>query len=94
MYWDISKEIWDKSMNYHEGDNKVKKVKLQVYKMQFESLNMNEDKDIAKLFLCIDGIVNTIRGIDETMDDSFVVQKVLRSLPTRFNAEVSTIEEM
>lgn len=55
---------------------------------------MNEDEDIAKLFLRVDEIVNTIRGIDEPMDDSFVFQKVLRSLPTIFNTKVLTIKEI
>lgn len=45
--------------------------------MQFESLMINEDEDIAKFFLCVHDIVNTIRGFVELVSDSFVVQKVL-----------------
>ncbi len=85
MKWNITKEIWDKLMNFYEGDNKVKKDKLQVYRMQFESMKMNEDEDISNI------IVNTIRGLDETDDESFVVKKRLRSLPSKFIAKVSTV---
>lgn len=75
-------------------DNKVMKAKLQVYIMKFESLKQNEENSIGKLFLDVDEIIDTIRGIDEKMDGSPVVQNVLRSLPAIFNSKVSTIQEM
>jgi hypothetical protein len=42
----------------------------------------------------VDEIVNTIRGLGEKVEESMIVQKVLRSLPLRFDAKVSSIEEM
>ena len=38
-------------------------------------------------------IFNTVRGLGESIDETIVVQKILRSLPTRFNPKVSSIEE-
>lgn len=38
--------------------------------------------------------MNTIRSLDENLEEPIIVQKVLRSLPKRFNPKVSTIEEM
>lgn len=38
----IAKSIWDKLQNIHEGDDKVKMEKLQVYRMHFEKLKTNE----------------------------------------------------
>lgn len=35
-----------------------------------------------------------MRGLDETINQSTIVQKVLISLPAKFNPKVSTIEEM
>lgn len=49
--------------------------------MQFESLRMKEDENITSFFLCVDEIVNIIKGLDEAI----VVQKVFRSLPSRLN---------
>jgi hypothetical protein len=37
--------------------------------------------------------VNTIRGLGEEVDESMVVQKVLRSLPMRFDPKISSLEE-
>jgi hypothetical protein len=35
-----------------------------------------------------------MKGLGETIDESFLVQKILRSLPDRFNSKVSAIEEI
>jgi hypothetical protein len=35
-----------------------------------------------------------LKGLGETIDESFLVQKILRSLPNRFNSKVSSIEEI
>jgi hypothetical protein len=53
---------------------------------------MNEKKDIATYFLRVDEVVNAIRGLCEELDESLVVQKVLRSLLLNYDAKVSSIE--
>lgn len=93
-YFTTPKEIWDKMRNYYEGDNKVNQVKLQGFRMKFESLKIHDDEDIAKYFLRVDEVVNTIRGPDEYLKELLVDQKVLRSLPERFNPKVSSIEDV
>jgi hypothetical protein len=35
-----------------------------------------------------------MNGLGEMIDESFLVQKILRSLPDRFNSKVSSIEEI
>jgi hypothetical protein len=35
-----------------------------------------------------------MKGLGETKDESFLVQKILRSLPDIFNSKVSAIEEI
>jgi hypothetical protein len=94
MQLESAKEIWDKLVNNYEGDEKVKLAKLQAHRMQFEILRMSEDENIAGFFLRVDETVNTMKGIGEEIKEAMVVQKVLRSLPSRLDAKVSTIEEM
>jgi hypothetical protein len=55
---------------------------------------MDEDETISKYFLHIEELVNTMKGLGENIDEPFLVQKVLRSLPDRFNSKVSAIEEI
>jgi hypothetical protein len=83
-----AKEIWDKLRNIFEGDSKVKVAKLQTYRGQFEQLKMKEDEDISTYFLRVDETMNAIIGLGEEIEESVIVQKVLRSLPMRFNPKI------
>jgi hypothetical protein len=87
-----AKEIWDKLLNIYEGDSKVKATKIQTYRGQFEQLNMKEYENIAAYFLRVDETVNAIIALGEEIKESVIVQKVLRSLPMRFNPNISSLE--
>jgi hypothetical protein len=54
---------------------------------------MKEDENIAAYFLRVDETVNAILGLREEIKESLIVQKVLRSLPMRFDPKISTLEE-
>ncbi|WP_369124372.1 hypothetical protein, partial [Actinobacillus pleuropneumoniae] len=72
-------------MGLYNGDSKVKKAKLQTHRRQFESLKMDDEEDIASYFLRVAKVVNSLKGLDENIEESTFVQKVLRSLPDRFD---------
>ena len=92
MHSKLGKEVWDKLQNIYEGDNKVKRAKIRVYRGQFEGLKMEEDEKIAHYSLCILEMVNTIRGLGEIDKESSIVDKVLRTIPKIFNPKVSTLD--
>jgi hypothetical protein len=79
-----AKEIWDKIQNIYERDSKVKATKLQTYRGQFKQLKMKEDENIATYY----ETVNAIIGLGEEIKESVIVQKVLRSLPMRFDPKI------
>ena len=54
---------------------------------------MKEEENIAAYFLRVDEIVNIIKGLGGKAEEPVIVQKILRSLPMRFNSKISTIEE-
>ena len=54
---------------------------------------MNDDEDIASFFLRVAEIVNNMKALGETIKEVVIVQKILRSLPSRFNPKVSAIKE-
>jgi hypothetical protein len=54
---------------------------------------MKEDENIVVSFLRVDETVNAIIGLREEIKESIIVQKVLRSLPMRFDPKISTLEE-
>lgn len=48
MDFTTAKDIWDKMRNYEVGDNKVKKAKIQCFRIKFGSLMMHDNVDISK----------------------------------------------
>jgi len=94
MHCKTAKDIWNKLQNIYEGDAKVKEDKLQILRAKFEQLNMKEYEDIATYIMWIDKIVNTIEGLGEELDESLVIQMVLRYLPMRFDPKISSLEEI
>jgi hypothetical protein len=94
MHLDSSKEMRDKLISSYEGNEKVKDAKLQTYRLKFEQLKMNEDETVNRYFLRVEELVNSMKGLGENIEDTFLVQKILRSLPNRFNPKVYAIEEL
>ena len=53
---------------------------------------MKEEENIAEFLLRVDEIVNAIRGIGGEIKEKDVVDKVLRTMPTRYDSKVSSPE--
>ena len=94
MHFESAKEMWDKLISSYEGNEKVKDVKLQTYRLKFEQLKMNEDETVSKYFSRVEELVNAMRGLGGKIEEVPLVQKILRSLLDRFNPKVSAIEEL
>jgi len=58
-----AKKLWDKLETIYAGDSKVKKAKLQSFKVQYEGLKMKDEENISEYFERVDSIVNAIRGL-------------------------------
>jgi hypothetical protein len=94
MHFDLENVMWDKLISSYEGNEKVKDAKLQIHGLKFEQLKMDENETISNYFLRIEELVNTMKGLGENINESFLVQKILISLPDRFNSKVSSIGEI
>jgi hypothetical protein len=86
-----AKEIWEKIQNIYEGDEKFKETKLQTFRGQFEKLKMKEYENITTYFLRVDETMNAIKGLGEEVDESIIFQKVLISIPMRFDPKFSAL---
>lgn len=68
-----TKEMWDNLISIYEGDDKVKKTKLQNFRRKFESLKMNEEKYISTYFLQLYEVVDYIKGLCEDIKEMKIV---------------------
>jgi hypothetical protein len=94
MQLESAKEMQDKLIRSYEGDEKVKDAKLQTHRLKFEQLKMTKDEIVSKYFLRFEELVNSMKGLREKIEDTFLVQKILRSVLDRFNPKFFAIEEM
>ena len=62
--------------------------------MSFEEIKMEEDKSFDKFYAKLKDIVNSSFNLGETIPKPKVVRKVLRSLPERFHAKITVVEEL
>ena len=65
MQYKSTKEIWDKIVLSYEGDDQVKRAKLQTLRIQYENLKMYNDESVANYFLRVDEIVNCMKILGE-----------------------------
>lgn len=88
-----SKEAWEILEKSHSGLAKVKKVRLQTMRRQYELLQMEEQESIAEYFTRIRSLTNQMKTYGESMPDQGIVEKVLRTLTPKFDHVVVAIEE-
>ena len=88
-----SKEAWETLKITYQGMEKVKTTKLQFLRRDFETLYMKESDNIDSFFTHVIGMVTQIRSHGETLEERRIVEKILRSLPSRFDVIVTTVEE-
>ena len=89
----IAKEAWTILQMTYEGTKAVKDSKFQRLTPSFEEIKMDEDESFNEFYAKLKDIVNLAFNLGETIPESKVVRKVLRSLLERFHAKITAIEE-
>ncbi|XP_057432315.1 uncharacterized protein LOC130725076 [Lotus japonicus] len=87
------KVAWDNLERSLGGAERVKKVKLQTMRRKYEPLQMENQESISDYFSRILSLINLMKGCGESMTDLQDVEKVLRTLTSRFDHVVVAIEE-
>ncbi|KAL8117736.1 hypothetical protein AgCh_015569 [Apium graveolens] len=76
-----------------QGNSKVRSIKVQTLRRDFENLMMNESESLKDYYSKLNEIVNQMALYGEVVTDKKVVEKILISLTDKYDAMVSIIEE-
>ncbi|XP_076902887.1 uncharacterized protein LOC143557777 [Bidens hawaiensis] len=87
-----AKDTWEILRMEFQGDSQVKVVKLQGLRREFENLTMKESEVVGDYFGRVMALVSQKRAYGEEISDQTIVEKVLRSLSSRFDYVVPSIE--
>ena len=89
---ETAKEAWTILQTTYERTKAVKDSKLQILTTSFEEIKM-KDGSFDEFYAKLKDIVNSAFNLGETILKPKIVRKVLRSLPERFHAKITAIEE-
>ena len=91
---EVAKEAWTILETTYEGTKAVKTMKFQRLTSSFEEIKMEENETFDEFYARLKDIVNSAFNLEESIVESKIVRKILRSLPKRFYAKITTIEEV
>lgn len=88
-----SKEAWDALKAEYQGSPQVRLIKLQTLRREYENLKMYDNEDIKTFTDKLIGLENQLTYHGEKKSDLQLVQKILISLPAKFDSIVSVLEQ-
>ncbi|XP_009340704.2 uncharacterized protein LOC103932786 [Pyrus x bretschneideri] len=91
--FETSKTAWDVLQQEFRGDKKVRSVKLQCLRRDFEDTRMNDGEALSVYLTRMTDIVNQMKTLGEELSNQRLVQKILISLPKSYDSIASIIEE-
>ncbi|XP_019432432.1 PREDICTED: uncharacterized protein LOC109339448 [Lupinus angustifolius] len=90
---ETAKQAWDCLEKSYEGMAKIKKVKLQQLRRQYELLQMEDSDSVAEYMTKILALSNQMRSCGKVLKEKSLVEKVLRTLTCKYDHIVVAIEE-
>ncbi|XP_019442280.1 PREDICTED: uncharacterized protein LOC109346996 [Lupinus angustifolius] len=82
-----AKEAWDSLEKCYAGAEKVKKVKLQTLRREYELLQMRDGDTIAEYFTKIRSLTNLMKGYGEVNEGSIGSRKGIEDLKPKRNSD-------
>ncbi|KAK0593325.1 hypothetical protein LWI29_034781 [Acer saccharum] len=86
-------EAWKILEMAHEGTEVVKDSKFQVLQTLFETIRMEEHECLNDFQVKLKDIVNQSHQLGDSYSDRRIKQKIMRSLPPRFESKVTALKE-
>ncbi|XP_048228917.1 uncharacterized protein LOC125369794 [Ricinus communis] len=88
-----SYDAWSILATSYKGDDKIKRVRLQTLRHQYELLQMESNEEINTYVNRVLTLANDMKTNGETLLEQNKVEKIMRTLSPRFEHVVTAIEE-
>ncbi|XP_073061940.1 uncharacterized protein [Primulina eburnea] len=88
-----AKSAWDILQCHCEGSESVRRTRLRMLTSKFEMMRMEETESILEYDRRLREIANEAFSAGESISSKRLVNKILRSLPERFNIKICAIDE-
>ncbi|MBE2321338.1 retrotransposon gag domain-containing protein, partial [Solirubrobacter sp. CPCC 204708] len=88
-----SNEVWEMLQKTYKGADKVKSIRLQTLRGEFEFLCMKSSESISEFYTRVMVVANQIRRNGEVLTNMRISEKILRSLDPKFDFIVVALEE-
>ncbi|XP_016700240.1 uncharacterized protein [Gossypium hirsutum] len=93
MACETPKEAWDKLKEEFQGTERTRQQQLLNLRRDFENLKMKEKEIVKQYSDRIMAVVNSLRLIGEQFSEARIVEKVMFTLPKRYEAKISSLED-
>ena len=93
MNLESAKDIWDYLKKEYRGNERTKNMQVLNLIREFEMLKMKETETIKDNSDKLLGIVNKVRLLGKDFSDERIVQKILVTLPEKYESKISSLEE-
>ncbi|RVW23483.1 Retrovirus-related Pol polyprotein from transposon TNT 1-94 [Vitis vinifera] len=90
---ETGKHIWDSMKQKYQGSTRVKRAQLQALRREIEVLQMKEGESVDEYFAQTLTIANKMKIHGESMKQVVIIEKILRSMTSRFDYVVCSVEE-
>ncbi|KAL0330178.1 UNVERIFIED_CONTAM: Retrovirus-related Pol polyprotein from transposon RE2 [Sesamum radiatum] len=88
-----AKEAWSILQKEYQGSAKVRIIKLQTLRRDFENMKMKDSETIDEYYTKVRELVNQLKSYGEDIPEKRVVEKLLISVTEKYDPIVTTIEE-
>ncbi|KAL0290735.1 UNVERIFIED_CONTAM: hypothetical protein Sangu_2560600 [Sesamum angustifolium] len=88
-----AKEAWSILQKEYQGSAKVRIIKLQTLRRDFENMKMKDSETIDEYYTKVRELVNQLKAYGEDLPEKRVVEKLLISVTEKYDPIVTTIEE-
>ena len=80
-----TKEAWKILQDEFQDSNKVRQIKLQTLRRDFENLKMKTFEIVKEYSSRISYVMNQMKIYDKSISNQLVVKKILLSMPANFD---------